>query len=283
MFDFRYHALSLVAVFLALMIGLLLGVAIGDQGLVSSAERNVRDSLRADVRRARAQADELRAEVGERRRLEEALYPLLVEGKLTGQRVGLIGMGGLPDSTIRSVREALEGTGARLAGVAVIGEPVPEDAAASLRGAADPPGARDFNRLGRATGVALARGGRAARELERGLLTSSSGRLGGLTGVVVFRAPREGGGEDAARTDAFEAGLVEGLADNDAKVVGAETTGTSPSQIPWFRDRRLSSIDNVDVLEGRAALVFVLAGANGSYGEKDTAQALVPNAAGATP
>jgi hypothetical protein len=32
MFDFRYHALSLVAVFLALMIGLLLGVAIGGPG-----------------------------------------------------------------------------------------------------------------------------------------------------------------------------------------------------------------------------------------------------------
>jgi len=40
MFDFRYHALSLVSVFLALVLGLLLGVAIGDRGLVSSAERD---------------------------------------------------------------------------------------------------------------------------------------------------------------------------------------------------------------------------------------------------
>ena len=60
MFDFRYHALSLVAVFLALVVGLLLGVAIGDQGLVSSAERDIRNSLRADVRDARAEADRLR-------------------------------------------------------------------------------------------------------------------------------------------------------------------------------------------------------------------------------
>jgi ABC-type proline/glycine betaine transport system permease subunit len=34
MFDFRYHALSLVAVFMALVIGILLGIAIGDKGLV---------------------------------------------------------------------------------------------------------------------------------------------------------------------------------------------------------------------------------------------------------
>ncbi|HVE69581.1 MAG TPA: copper transporter, partial [Solirubrobacteraceae bacterium] len=143
MFDFRYHALSLVAVLLSLMIGLLLGVAIGDQGLVSSAERNVRDSLRSDVRQANARSADLRRELGERAAFEEALYPLLVEGRLVGRRIGLVGLGDLPNSTIREVREALEGTGGRLAGVAVVGEPPPESAAAAVRGAADPPDAGD--------------------------------------------------------------------------------------------------------------------------------------------
>ena len=39
MLDFRYHALSLVAVFLALAIGIVLGVTIGDS-LLSDAERS---------------------------------------------------------------------------------------------------------------------------------------------------------------------------------------------------------------------------------------------------
>jgi len=50
--DFRYHALSLVAVFLALGIGIVLGVTIGDS-LVSDADQNLRDSLRDDVTGAR--------------------------------------------------------------------------------------------------------------------------------------------------------------------------------------------------------------------------------------
>jgi hypothetical protein len=37
----------------------------------------------------------------------------------------------------------------------------------------------------------------------------------------------------------------------------------------------------VDKLPGRAALIFVLAGANGTYGEKESAQALVPQAGSA--
>ena len=63
MLNFRYHALSLVAVFLALAIGLLLGVAIGDKGLVSSAEHDVRASLRDDVRDAQAERDDARAQL----------------------------------------------------------------------------------------------------------------------------------------------------------------------------------------------------------------------------
>lgn len=283
MFDFRYHALSLVAVLMALMIGLLLGVAIGDQGLVSSAERNVRDSLRSDVRKANARSADLRRRLGKQGTFEEALYPLLVEGRLVGRRIGLVGLGDLPNSTIRDVREALEGTGARLGGVAVVAEPPPESAAGGVKGASDPPDAGDYGRLGRELGVALVRGGRPARRFRRSVLTSFSGRLDGLDGVVVFRAPREAEGEDAANTKAFEEGLVDGLtADDRAQVAGVEETDTEPSQVPWFKDRRVASVDSVDTLPGKAALVFVLLGADGAYGEKDTAQALLPTA-GATP
>ena len=44
----------------------------------------------------------------------------------------------------------------------------------------------------------------------------------------------------------------------------------------WFRDRELSSVNNIDETAGRAALVFVLAGAQGAYGRGDGAQALLP-------
>ena len=43
MFDFRYHALSLVAVFLALGIGILLGSTIGDN-LASQANKDLSSS-----------------------------------------------------------------------------------------------------------------------------------------------------------------------------------------------------------------------------------------------
>ena len=62
MLDFRYHALSLVAVFLALAIGIVLGVTIGDS-LVSDAERALRGNLRADVEKAHGDAATARSSV----------------------------------------------------------------------------------------------------------------------------------------------------------------------------------------------------------------------------
>jgi len=285
MFDFRYHALSLVAVFLALMIGLLLGVAIGDQGLVSSAEQNVRDSLRKDVRDARAESAGLRKELAERRRFEQAVYPLLVDDRLAGQRIGLIGMGGLPDGAIRAVRRALENTGGRLSAVGIVREPVAADLvppAPPRRGA--PAGAPDeaaFRRFGATIGARLVRGREDAR-VRRSLFESSSGKLEGLTAVVLVRAARDEKAAAAAQTGAFELGFVDGLVDTGAQVVGAELTSSEPSQIAWFKDRRVPSVDSIDELAGRAALVFALAGANGAFGVKDSAEALLPTAAGGT-
>jgi hypothetical protein len=280
-FDFRYHALSLVAVFLALMIGLLLGVAIGDKGLVSSAERNVRNSLRGDVRAAQAQSANLRSQLDEQKRFQEAVYPLLVENRLSGQRIGLIALGSLPDGTIRAVRDALQGTGAQFAGVAVVREPVPDSSVEQLPNSSSPPGTGDFGRLGRLLGVGLLRGGKQGKSLARDALQSSSGNLTGAEGAVVFRAPREGGGADDANVNAFELGLMKGLDGVAGQVVGIESTDTSPSQIRWFRDQRIASVDDLDQVSGKAALVFALTGANGAWGVKDSAQALLPDAAGA--
>ncbi|MDQ6914746.1 MAG: copper transporter [Actinomycetota bacterium] len=279
MFDFRYHALSLVAVFLALMIGLLLGVAIGDKGLVSSGERQLRDTLRSELRAAQTDASKLRTQLAEQKRFQDAVYPLLVANRLGGRRIGLVGLGDLPDSTIGAVRDALQGTGGQLAGVTVVREPVPPTAVEQVPGASSPPSPGDYGKLGGALATALLRGGKPANALTRALLESSSGNLAGARGVVVYRAPRQPGGPDAPNVDAFEAGLVGGVLANGAQAVGAEDTGTMPSQIRWFRTHRVSSVDDLDQVAGKGALVFVLAGANGAFGIKDTAQALLPDAA----
>jgi Copper transport outer membrane protein, MctB len=284
MFDFRYHALSLVAVFLALAIGLLLGVAIGDQGLVSSAERDIRSSLRRDVRDARNESDRLRADLNEEKQLQERLYPLMTGGRLPGGRIGIIAFGSVPDNVVRNVREGLAPTGGTLGSVSVI--KVPPDTARLSRDLADTRFAglaaspEAMNRLGRRIGIDFVRSGRVLTR-ERGvLLSSSSGSLNEpLTGVVLVREGGEQGGPGGAATTALEDGIVTGLRRTDVPIVGVEEESKNPSGITWFKEHDVSSVDNVDQLTGRTSMVFVLAGSTGAFGTKETADRLLPQTA----
>jgi Copper transport outer membrane protein, MctB len=283
-FDFRYHALSLISVFLALVLGLLLGVAIGDKGLVSSAERDIRASLRGDVRKAQAESENLRSQLDEQNKFLQEAYPLMVGSRLIGERVGVVTLGDISDSEIGNVRDALEATGARLTSVASVRTPLDLPALSQASSGtpyqnlqADPTLAKRF---GERVGAGfVAGGGRLLHQVHRELLASSSGALGGVDSVVVIREPRTFQKPQQDVLNSFEDGLMTGLGGNNGTVVGVETTDTKPSQVGWYRDHDMASVDDVDQLPGRAALVFALAGADGAFGTKSSADALLPKAA----
>jgi len=275
MLNFRYHALSLVAVFLALAIGLLLGVAIGDKGLVSSAERDVRASLRGDVRDAQAERDDARAQLQERQQFERDAYPALVGGRLAGRRIALIELGGSSDRMWNLTKDALQGSGARLTSVSVIREPLQlDELGAAARGTRYERLADDADLLhpfATRLGIQFTHGGRLLRLVRRDLLQQGSGALNGADGVVVVRSTPQLDRDAADTVATFEDGFMRGLRANDVPVVGVETTDAEISQIEWFKDHELSSVDDLDDPIGRAAVVFALAGQRGSFGVKATA------------
>lgn len=276
MLNFRYHALSLVAVFLSLAIGLLLGVAIGDKGLVSSAEQDVRASLREDVREAQDERDAAQDQLAERARFEQDAYPALVGGRLAGRRIALIELGDASDRMWTLTKDALQGSGARLVSVSVIREPLRiDELAAAAKGTRYELLAEDEELLhpfGTRLGIQFTRGGRLLDTVRSELLVQGSGTLQGVDGVVLVRnAPELEDDAEAEALDVFEDGFVTGLSADGIPVVGVETSDAEESQVEWFKAHELSSVDDLDDPIGRAALVFTLAGQRGSFGVKPTA------------
>lgn len=283
MFDFRYHALSLAAVLIALTLGVLLGVAIGDAGLVSSAEQNLRAQLRSNLKRSQDQSARLESQLSLRAAYESNLYPQLVGGQLNGKRLGLLFVGQPTNAINGLVRSALDGSGGQLVLVGVVRDP-PDLAALGQLAApgrygglgSDPALLRPFAvRMGRQ----LALGGRLVGRLQGTLLSSYNGSLQPLDGVVLVRGRPTLSAVDAKIADTFEQGLASGLTSSRVPVVGAETSATNPSNVPWYRSQNLASVDDLDDIAGRTALVFALAGAHGAFGMKSTAETLLPPAA----
>ena len=279
MLDFRYHALSLVAVFLALGIGILLGTTIGDQ-LVSEANRDLSSSLRQDVTEARRTARGAGEALEDRERFIASSFDRIAGDRMRGRNVALVSSGELPGEVESGVRDAVQDAGGELSSVAEfappttipqLGEAIPRRFEGLL--ANDPRTAE----LGRAIGRGLASGGTVPRRLADRFPERFRGEFPRVDAVVYFRDPRADRDEDQ---DRFEQGLIDGLGADGEPVVGVETLETDPTQVGFYEDRMPASVDNVDTPSGRIALVLSLAGARGSFGFKGSADAPLPEPRG---
>lgn len=280
-YSVRYHAASLAAVFVALAVGILIGVGLGSD-VVSGTAEDLERSLASDLDEARARVDELEAEVEAERAFGRQVSPTVVAGTLSGREIALVGLGGLGQDVTADVEEAIDAAGASLAEVAVVRLPPDLDALAStLKGkearAISRGGEEELTSYAERAGRILTNGGRRFDALRRTMLSRYSGSPEGIDGVVVVRELPDDLEPGAELTSAaIEKGLVAGLRSR-AETVGAERTDADPSSIEFFEQNGIASVDNVNLNSGRVALVFALDGAAGSFGVKETADSLLPD------
>ena len=292
MIDYRYHALSLAAVLFALALGVLLGVAIGDSNLVSSAKNGVVHNLDAEVEAGRRQAAQLQERLAAEQAFTAGLYPLAVHELLIGRNEGLLFLGASSDQVNATVRTAVAQAGGSVATVVAVRVPLAlagiAREASGTHYSALPASTPLIERFGEVMGRELVSGGPdVKRELlsrvRASLLSAFDGQLTHLEGLVVMRS--EPAGMTAAQTEessAFETGLIAGVTAARATAVGVELTSTAPSQVPWFKSRRISSVDNLETLAGQTALAYALAGHQGAFGTKPTAESLLPSVSGSS-
>jgi len=119
----RYHATSLIAVFIALAIGILIGAEFGGDALTNT-RRDLERSLVGNLQDARAQVNDLNGDLNKSNEFAQRVYPVLTRDRLEGRRYAILALGGLPSDITGEVEEALAPTGGRLVGVGVVREPV---------------------------------------------------------------------------------------------------------------------------------------------------------------
>jgi hypothetical protein len=273
--------MSLVAVLVALALGLLLGVTIGDKNLVSNFQGDLEQSLRSDVNEARDNEDAAKKQLEQQNEFIAAAYPQLVANRLFGDRVAFVGTAGVSRANLKGVTNAVEPAGAKIqyAGE-LLAKPQYQDLANAIGQPdlidSDKPTSKQTDQLGRAVGRRLARG-RDRTAMRRFVFSRLSGSI---SRVRLFTFAREESEEpktnDAKLLDGFERGVAAGLSQQAARVVGVETTATEPSSIKWYNSLGLSTVDDIENYSGYYALVLILNGAKGDYGYKDTADAVIP-------
>jgi hypothetical protein len=277
----RYHATSLIAVFLALAIGILIGAEFGGDALTNT-RRDLEHSLVGNLQDARSEAEELSGDLGRSNEFAERVYPALTRDRLEGKRIAIVALGGLPGEVTAAVEDALGPTGARLVGVGVVREPVDvAGLAADLSKTRFVALRRDpdaLTELGTGLGRQIVIGGILPELLRGHLFSRASGSFGALDGVIVVREePQDMGSVQRGKAGQLESALMSGITATRTPAVGVETSDAEQSSISFFHSNDLSSVDDIDLTAGQLAMVFAMLGAEGSFGIKGTADRLLPD------
>ncbi len=282
MFDFKYHIVSLVAVFLALGIGVVMGSMTAERGVVTTQEKSLIATMEKDFENLRATNKEQAATIAAELAYTDASLPLLIKGKLAGKSIAIVVTGDVEAPTLKGLKAALEQAGATQASVTYLAAPLGLDNKDVLVKAAtllDVPGQSQTVVSGKALAVTA-----------RAIVTGSDGTtLAALAdaGVIkisgIYASPANGviviGGAENGKHLKFaelDAPLVKAFQATGLSPVGTESATVKNSYMKDYQTLNLSTVDNLDTAAGQVSVIFVLAGGPGHYGAKATADTIMP-------
>ena len=294
MVNFRFHLVSLVAVFLALGLGVLTGTTVINRGLVAQLEQRTEEIA--------AESERLRQDVAALRAFSEEATPHLIDGQLAQRDVVLVTEEGADPEAIAGTQGALAEARAEVpalfsidGGLAELADAQREEVAREI--GIDP----DLEGEEFAVSVAAALADRLAFGLQPGvadplpvLLDQGLVRSEGppLDDVALRELSADafvvvGGAADPA-TSFTLVPFVEALAEAGPPVTAVEAVDALQPFVEELRGGpsadSIATQDNVDEVFGQVGLVLSLDGLldgaePGHYGVKDGATSVIPPAA----
>src|SRR3954447_19576890 len=111
MINFRFHLVSLVAVFLAMGLGILVGSTVIDQKIVNRLESEIA-SVRNENKTRKAESKDLAQQNSDQQDFIDQTAPFVVDGRLAGQSVAIVAERGVDGGVVKKTETLLRGAGA---------------------------------------------------------------------------------------------------------------------------------------------------------------------------
>jgi hypothetical protein len=115
MINFRFHVVSLIAIFLALALGVVIGAGVIDRGVVDALNTRL-DTVERNSDRIKSENGDLRDRNTQLSAMIGYLQPFAVDGRLTGNEIGVVAVRGIDDDSVSKLVTALQQGGARVRG-----------------------------------------------------------------------------------------------------------------------------------------------------------------------
>lgn len=283
--DIRYHIITLVAVFLMLGVGILIGTTMVGNEALTKQQEEMADRLEEQLNRVRMETlkvhercDHLEEENNTLQLIAQNIAQFAVAGRLDGVRVAVFEVGGTVSAELLN---DLNAAGAVVEPViTLMNEFDITDQQANI--------AQNFGWHGKEPEEVRAQ---VAREIGRAVATGQNPTLidylnregliktTGNYNVPVKAAVVIGGveGTDTRRVSAVDLNIINGLVSEGVVLTAVEESTGNGNSIKEYQKRKISTVDNIDTPWGRVALVLSLSGYPGNYGSKPTAEQMLPS------
>ncbi len=288
--DLKYHIASLIAVFLALGIGILVGTAVlGNDvnDVIVQQQKQMVEKLNRDFEQIRkenkAAQDEIAAyktSLNISKDFEKQILPLLVTSRLNGKQIAIIETNsyGFHEDWINTLKLA----GAKVTSVTTVlegfelkNETTRKEIATKLM-------------LNDTSEAAVAK--EVAKEISVGIISAqnienlhyfeqigmiqTSGDYGVPVNSVIFVGGSQADPGD--RLANLDLPMMKYFLSQNIPVYGVETSDVVYSYMKQYQKLKVSTVDNIDMVPGQVSLVLAISGKPGNYGIKSTSRNLMP-------
>ncbi len=288
--NLKYHIASLVAVFLALGLGILVGsavlgndvndVIVQQQNKMFEKLKSDLDQMRKDNKSAQEEIATYKSSLNISKQFEKQMLPLLVAKKLAGKQIVIIKTNnyGFHEDWINTLKIA----GARIPSITTVLEGFDLENKETRQ--------RIATKLMLANSSESAVGKEISRELGVGItsaqnvenlhyfeqlgLIKTAGDYGVPVNAVVFVGGSQA--DPGGRYLNLDLPLMNYFLAQNIPVYGVETSDVDYSYMKQYQKLNVSTVDNIDMIPGQLSLVMAVYGKPGNYGIKTTARQLMP-------
>lgn len=280
MIDMRYHVISLVAVFLALGIGILLGTTLVERGLIAEQKSEI-EYLQETFSQIKETNSTLHAQIEDYSDFVSQSRPYILDNRLGWGSYVIIKRGSPTPGIAEKIIDPITSAGGMvpytvtLAGVEVYEIPNVRDSLSRLFGVPPDPAVlrtEVFSEI--AFQISTLSNPAIMDELQALGVIEMSGPLSHrASGALLL--PNSGEEGEVGLQD-IDVTLIRSFSSVGVPLTGLGDAGTAEAVMRSYKDNGISTVDNVDTDIGQIAMVLVLEGRSGNYGIGVTAESVLP-------
>ncbi len=285
--NIKYYVLTVVSIFLALAIGIYIGFMFNAQDILLSQKEDIVtkleerfDYIEKENKATKEEIDKVTKENNMLREFNKAIYGDVIKDKLVGMKIAIIETS--DDYIYEGISQTLESAGADVTSITTIKNSFDSDLDLLKIAYEKASGISNVdNNITKLAIDSIAQEiitGQNDKVIEtfksEGLIDATGGYNTNIDYLVIAGGRKD---KDDTRFDAIDKRIISISKKANISVIGIEKEDVEYSYIDKYKANRISSVDNVDTIMGKVALVLAIDGRPGNYGVKPSAESLVPN------